>query len=100
MQENTDLHIGLAIRQHLEKQGTSIAWLARQVNCDRGSLWRQLHNAHIYPELLLKISTVLQTDFFALYSTYLSFHKTHIVMPKQQQMMPKQQQEIACKSNK
>ena len=72
MQQNTNIQIdiGLAIRQKMSEQGTTIAWLARKINCDRGNLYRQLHHEHIYPELLLKISVALKTNFFELYSQY------------------------------
>ena len=59
----TYIDIGLAIRQKMSEQGTTIAWLARQVKCDRSNLYRHLHNEHIYPELLLKISVTLKTNF-------------------------------------
>ena len=64
----TDIDIGFAIRQKMSEQGATIAWLARKVNCDRSNLGKQLQNAHIYPELLLKISIALKTDFFVYYS--------------------------------
>ena len=70
MQQDTNIqiNIGSAIRQKMSEQGTTIAWLARQVNCDRSNLYRQLHNEHIYPELLLRISIALKTNFFELYT--------------------------------
>ena len=74
MPQNTsqNIDIGLFIRRKMSEQGTSIAWLARQVDCDRSNLWKLLHHKHIYPELLLKISIALKTDFFVYYSYYLA----------------------------
>ncbi|MDR1761033.1 MAG: hypothetical protein LBR55_01140 [Bacteroidales bacterium] len=79
MQENQehDIHIGRAVRHHLQQHGTSMfylanAWLARQVECDQSNLCKHLQHPHVYPELLLKISLVLKTDFFALYSDFIS----------------------------
>ena len=66
--KNTHIDIGLAIRQKMSEQGTTIAWLARQVNCNRGNLYRHLHNEHIYPELLMKISVALKKNFFEQYT--------------------------------
>ena len=66
----TDIDIGSSIRQKMEEQGTTIAWLAQRVNCDRSNLGKQLQKKHIYPELLLKISIALKTDFYMLYSEY------------------------------
>ena len=65
---NTQIDIGLAVRQKMSEQGTTVAWLARQIDYDRSNLYRQLHHAHIHPELLLRISIALKTDFFSLYS--------------------------------
>jgi len=66
MQNNTNkkIDIGLAIRQKMSEHGTTLAWLARRINCDKGNLHRHLQHTHIHPELLKKISTVLKTDFF------------------------------------
>ena len=66
----TNMDIGAAIRKKMDEQGTTVAWLARKVNCDRSNLCKQLNNTHIYPELLLKISIALKTDFFVYYSDY------------------------------
>ena len=65
-QENID--IGKVIRKKMNEQGTTIAWLAKKVDCDRSNLGKQLQKTHIYPELLLKISLALKTDFFIFYS--------------------------------
>ncbi len=65
------IHIGQAVRQKMDEQGTTIAWLARQVHCDSSNLGKHLQQAHIYPELLYKISLALKTDFFGLYSNLL-----------------------------
>jgi len=74
-----DIDIGLAVRQKMDEYGTSVAWLARQVGCDKGNLHKQLHNKHIYPELLLKISIVLKTDFFTCYSDYLRDNPKNLI---------------------
>ena len=64
----THIDIGLAVRQKLSEQGSSIAWLARKIGCDRSNLYRQLQGKHIHPELLEQISITLKTDFFTYYS--------------------------------
>jgi len=67
-QTTTNIDIGAAIRLKMSEQGATIAWLAQQVNCDRSNLRKQLLSAQIYPELLLRISVALKTDFFVYYS--------------------------------
>ena len=74
MQENQEIHIGKEIQKVLKTKQRSVAWLALQVTCDRGNLYKHLQNNHIYPELLLKISIALQVDFFTHYSFFLSKH--------------------------
>jgi len=64
----THIDIGFAVRQKMSEQGTTIAWLAQQINIDRSNLRKHLYHTQIYPELLLKISIALKTDFFAPYS--------------------------------
>jgi len=84
----THIDIGLAIRQKMSEQGSSFAWLARQIDCDRSNLYRQLHNEHIHPELLMRISVALRTDFFAHYSQIF-----------QQTVENKQNNAQCCKNN-
>ena len=74
-----DIDIGSIIRQKMSEQGTTIAWLARQVNCDRSDLGKQLQKKHIFPELLLKISIALKTDFFIHYSHYFQQEQVHCI---------------------
>jgi len=64
----TDIDTGLAIRQKLQENGTTIAWLAKQLNYDKSNLRKLLLKKHIYNEpLLYEISFVLKTNFFAQY---------------------------------
>jgi len=71
---DTGRKIGFAIRKKMNEREVTIAWLAQQVNRDPDDLYKQLYNAHIHPELLMKISIALETDFFVYYSDY--FHKS------------------------
>lgn len=62
------LHIGNEIRYELLRQERSVAWLARQLGYDRSNFYRVLRAPSIDTLLLLRISRLLQRDFFALYS--------------------------------
>jgi len=64
------IDIGLAVRKKMDEHGTTVAWLAMKINCDESNLRKHLHKEHIYPELLIKISISLKTDFFIYYSQY------------------------------
>ena len=60
--------IAAAIRKKMNEQGVSVDRLAQQIKCNPNDLNKRLRNGNIQPELLLKISTALETDFFAYYS--------------------------------
>lgn len=64
------LHIGNEIRRELLRQERSVAWLARQLGYDRSNFYRVLRAPSIDTALLLRISHLLQRDFFAIYSYY------------------------------
>ena len=64
-----NFHIGRLIKETLKEKERSIAWLARQVNCDSCNLSRTLKNeTHIHSALLLEICIALDEDFFVHYS--------------------------------
>ena len=77
--ETPKVNIGLAVHQKMSEQGTTIAWLVRQVECDSGNLHKHLQKFYIYPELLEKISVALNFDFFI----YHSNHVRQIIENKQ-----------------
>lgn len=57
-------HIGDSIKDELKRQDRSIAWLSRQVFCDRSNLSRVLQNKYINVDLLRRISICLKCNFF------------------------------------
>ena len=69
MQQNTipPIDIGSSVRRKMSEHGTSISWLAKQINCDRSNLRKHLYKEQIYPELLQKICIALKTNFFEEY---------------------------------
>ena len=61
------IHIGKEIEDELRRQERSVTWLARKINCDRTNIYRIFRNQVIDTNLLLRISQVLNRNFFALY---------------------------------
>ena len=61
-------HIGNIIIQTLAEKDLSIAWLARQVHCEKSNFYKKLKDNIISKELLFHISDVLHVDFFTYYS--------------------------------
>ena len=67
-----EIHIGKLIRNKLKEDGRSVSWLAKKIHCKRDNVYKIFDRASVDTALLLRISFILKTDFFA----YLSeFHK-------------------------
>lgn len=65
------IHIGSIIKNELEKQGRKPSWLAKQLCFERTNVYNIFRRSTIDTELLMRISELLQVDFFALYSDML-----------------------------
>lgn len=57
------LSIGQIIKEELDKQGLSAGWLAKELGCNRSSIYRCLSRNSIDTALLAEISRVLGRDF-------------------------------------
>ena len=62
------IHIGQLIEAELTRQEHTISWFAKKLCCDRTNVYSIFKRQSIDTELLLRISTTLHYDFFALYS--------------------------------
>ena len=62
--------IGLLIKEELHRQERGITWFARKLACDRSNIYRLFEKESIDTGLLLRISLVLQHDFFSEYAQY------------------------------
>ena len=63
-----EIHIGNLIREKLNEDGRSITWLAKKLHFERANIYRLLQKPFIDTYLLLRISKILEHDFFAYYS--------------------------------
>lgn len=61
------IHIGQIIEQEMVKRGCTKAWLAKQLFCHRTNIGNILKRQSIDTEQLLKISKILQVNFFEYY---------------------------------
>lgn len=59
-----EFHIGKLIKAELLRQGRSITWLSKQVNCSRENLYKLFMRPWINTDLLFEISKALDHDFF------------------------------------
>ena len=70
-------HIGKLIKAELARQGRSITWLATQLNYSRQYVYKIFRRKWIYTDLLLKISDILDFDFFKCFSDYRNSKNKH-----------------------
>jgi len=58
------MNIGEQIEAILRKQGKSAAWLATQIPCERTNVYNIFRRKSVDARLLMKISQILEYDFF------------------------------------
>ena len=59
-----EIHIGKLIQRKLKEQERSGAWLARKLFTDPSNVSKIIRKQHIDTELLMRISLILNFDFF------------------------------------
>lgn len=69
------IHIGQKIRKIVETKGIRVSWLAQQLCCERRNIYHIYSRSTIDTELLLRLSEVLDYDFFADISSDFQSHK-------------------------
>lgn len=62
------IHIGKQIRLKMEECKKTVVWLAEQLSCSRTNVYKIFDKYSIDTEMLARISTILDFDFFSLYS--------------------------------
>ena len=70
-QSNNKLHIGSLIKAELERQERTVSWFARKLCCDRSNVYKLFKRSTIDTELLVRVSQILQYDFFEHYKNIL-----------------------------
>ena len=65
---NEPIHIGKQIKAELDRQGRKAQWFADQLCFERTNVYNIFRRQSLDTDLLLRISQILQYDFFALYS--------------------------------
>ena len=69
------IHIGEQIRQKMKERQKTVIWLSRQLSCSRTNVYKIFEKYSVDTETLTKISTILEFDFFSLYSDYIKTNK-------------------------
>ncbi|MCM1077028.1 MAG: XRE family transcriptional regulator [Bacteroides sp.] len=63
----TTIFIGKLIQDELKAQQKSVVWLSRELGCNRTNVYKIFNRHSIDSELLLRISRVLNRNFFESY---------------------------------
>ncbi len=64
------IHIGELIKKQVKMKGLRVSWLADQLHCHRNNIYKIYEKQWIDTETLLKLSLLLNFNFFHLYSNY------------------------------
>lgn len=62
------MHIGQLIKQKMEEEGKTVSWLARNLSYCRTNVYKIYEKKSIDTDLLLRISALLEYDFFSDYT--------------------------------
>lgn len=71
------IHIGQLIEDELHRQERTVTWFARRLYCDRTNAYSIFKRRSIDTELLLRISNILNHNFFSYYQTELKSEYKH-----------------------
>lgn len=58
------IHLGTMIKKELKAQGRSVSWLARTIHMERTSIYKIFDRDSVDICLLIRISIVMNHDFF------------------------------------
>ena len=58
-------HIGKMIKRHLINKGIRIGWLAERLGCHRNNIYKMMDRAWMDTQTLMRISLILEHDFFS-----------------------------------
>lgn len=61
------IHIGISIKQELERQERTVSWFARKLCCERSNVYSIFKRSSIDTDMLLRISKILHRNFFKAY---------------------------------
>lgn len=74
------IHIGQLIEAELHRQERSVTWFANKLYCDRTNVYSIFKRKSIDTELLLRISYILNHNFFSYY--FSEFEEEQTINPK------------------
>ena len=69
------IHIGQLIKKELEAQGHTVVWFAKRLSYSRTNVYKIFDRATIDADVLMRISLLLNVDFFKVYTEELEHRK-------------------------
>jgi len=69
---DTTFSIGELVQKKMAEEGRNIEWLAKKIPCHKKHIYRIYKQEHIHPQLLERISIILQYNFFSHYFNYVN----------------------------
>ncbi|MDD6356937.1 MAG: XRE family transcriptional regulator [Bacteroidales bacterium] len=76
MHDIPKIHAGNLIKTELKRQRKTTVWLAEQLGCTRMNVYKIYRRSWISTDLLIRISIILNVDFFVLISEMLNQNKS------------------------
>jgi hypothetical protein len=86
-----NVHIGSWIEKKVSESPLSVAQFANLIPCKSGNVYKIFGKEWVNPGLLMKISKVLEFDFFSLYSQNLPWNKSNRIHIKLEIDMPEEE---------
>jgi plasmid maintenance system antidote protein VapI len=72
MENELKIHLGRMVHDQLKQQGKTTVWLAAQLGYTRESVYKIYRRSWMTTDLLIRISVILNYDFFAQVSEMLN----------------------------
>ena len=77
-----DIHIGELICEKFEEERTKIKWFAQRLGYEPANVYKIFQKQHFDTELLMKISILLNYNFFIHYSDLFYLYKNSKIINK------------------
>ncbi|WP_317131555.1 helix-turn-helix domain-containing protein [Chryseobacterium sediminis] len=94
-----NIHIGSLIKQRIEEININVLRICKFLKCTEDELNSMLSEKSLDSEIILKLSTLLEYDFFRLYSQYLILYapQTISIDPEKKTALPQYRKNIYTK---
>lgn len=71
-------NVGKMVKTLLEQKGVGVTWLAKRLGCHRNNVYLILGRSWADSQTMMRLSFILDYDFFAVFSQYYNDRKENI----------------------